>query len=72
MMNFCPRCHTEPSAGNGVCYCTFCNRRRARIQKAFRQCGKTIAVHQMHRAWKHWRRTPELDALYLDPLEEAA
>jgi hypothetical protein len=47
-------------------YCAFCYRWQNRIYAAFRRTGKRVRLSDLHRPSRCWRRTPELDALYLE------
>ena len=59
--------------GDTYRWCRFCSNRYHKIWAAFHSVGKIPpAKHQLHRAWKLWRQTPELDAMYLEPIERAA
>lgn len=50
-------------------YCAFCYERLTRIRAAYRRAdGQRMNVRSIHRAHRHWRRTPELDALYLEEI----
>lgn len=69
----CVYCGVDPAGPHHPSYCTFCYYRFQKIGLAFRKHGKrTPSVHEFHRTWNHWRRTPELDAMYLEPIERAA
>lgn len=73
MVNMCPYCEVAEAKRHRENYaCDFCFRRLWRLRMAYHRAGKRFTVRNMRRSWKHWRVTPELDALYLDPIERAA
>lgn len=76
-MRHCACCRTHlpihEFSARSIRYCKFCNARLRRISALYQRAGRTMAsVHRLHHPWNYWRRTPELDALYLDREEQAA
>jgi len=60
-------------SSKSIRYCKFCNARLRRISKLYQRSGRVMAsVRRLHRPWQHWRRTDELDRMYLEPIERAA
>ena len=71
-VKMCPHCGVAPGRGFNRVYCDFCQQRYQRIRQMYFRAGLRFRIQGMHRSWNYWRRTPALDALYLDPVEVAA
>lgn len=71
--NPCPYCEIEPRVlKRKSVYCEFCYKRFSRMRSMFSQAGRKFSIQKTHRAWNHWKQSPALDALYLDPEGKAA
>lgn len=69
----CTYCGVEPVETYHGVYCSFCYHRFQKLGWAYRRAGRKMpSIRRIHRTWNYWRRTPELDAMYLDPIERAA
>lgn len=69
----CSYCGLEQVERCCKVYCPFCYYRFQRMRRAFwRAKVPPMEIRKLHRTWNYWRRSDELDALYMESEDQAA